>query len=135
MGLYDNLFFKIGNFIRAETVLGMLMDGYLVDARAGGLVIGKSHEASDKCKARLEVINRDIRPVKKPVVPNIYHRATRVINASATPDDKILLIDAQGQFIVNAVSTKRYFQELQALNDEYAFKSNFCMNDFFIRKP
>ena len=166
MGLYDNLFFKRGNFIQAETVLGMLLDGYLIDARAGGLVIGKSHEeghiymiqrdendafefinvmeggeyilcheACDAALERLEVINQDTGPVTEFVVPDIYHRATRVINTNATPDDKILLIDARGQFIINAVSTRKHFNELQALNDRYAFKSHFCMKDFFVRKP
>jgi len=165
MGLYDNLFFKIGNFIRAETVLGMFLDGYLIDARAGGLVIGKSHEeghiymvqrdedddfifvgvmeggeyllcheASDIALERLEIINQDTGPVTEFVVPDIYHRATRVINTSATPDDKIMLIDARGQFIINAVSTRKHFKELQVLNDRYAFRKSFSMKDFFVRK-
>jgi len=164
MGLYDNLFFKLGDCLKAETVLGMFLDGYLIDARAGGLVIGKSHEeghiymvqrdeddfifinvmeggeyilcheAYCAKEKRLEFINRDTLPVTEPVIPDIYHRATRVINTSATPDDKILLIDEREQFIVNAVSTRRYFNELQAINDEYAFRKGFSMKDFFVRK-
>lgn len=165
MGLYDNIFFKTGESISAETVFGMFLDGVLVDGRAGGLVIGKSHEAGHiymfqqyqtdvfMCIGMLEgneyllchdathqhfefieEMNQDTRPVSDPVIPDIYHPATRVLNTHATPDDKILLIDECGQYIVNAVSTKRYFNELQALNDKYASRTHFNMKDFFIRK-
>ena len=165
MEIFDNLFFQPGEYIRAETVLGMFLDGKLVDGRAGGLVIGKSHEAghiymiqrseedvfiflgvlegneyllcyeaTDLHFELIEEMNRDVRPVSNPVIPDIFHCATRVINTHAAPNDKLLLIDERGQFVVNAVSTKRYFNELQALNDKYASRTHFSMKEFFIRK-
>ncbi len=136
-------------FIRTpEEFTSAFLAGWIVDARSGGLVRGRLHEeghismiqhaeplgtfefmgvmeggeyilSTDATAAhfdRLMEINSDKTPCDTPL-PEAP--PGRVIDVSAEPHDKMLMIDRQ--FIINRVSTRRHLAELVALNDPHSY--------------
>ena len=128
----------------------MLLSGWIVDGRAGGLVVGRSHDEgniymiqetgdgrffiSGNLEGGEYILNYDAYETEQnriieinknreqtsyteslPINPSI-----RVINTSASPNDKLLWIDIRGQFIINKFSTKTFMLELQEINEKYS---------------
>lgn len=136
-----------GMFLSNETCLQLFTEGWIVDGRAGGLVVGRSHlegniymirqckggfefashlqggeyimthKAVVKFETRLKAINDDpggnARGGRIETIPY----GLRTFHTAATPFDKLLLIDARDQFIVNRESTARFLSELVAMNE------------------
>lgn len=132
--------------LRQEAILEMLSTGILIDGRKGGLVIGPSHEEGnivllDQCQAdkymiigtmeggeyllshltyllyrdRINIINswdRPVAPLQKYEIPI----GIRVINAFGETSEKMILIDREGQFIINKNATSKFLEELEELN-------------------
>jgi len=145
-------------FIRTpEEFTSAFLAGWIVDARSGGLVRGRLHEeghvpmiqhtgplgafeymgvmeggeyilSTDATAThfdRLVEINNDKTPCDTPL-PDAP--PGRVIDVSAEPHDKVLLIDRQ--FIINRVSTRKYLAELVALNAPHSyFRGQFFQDD------
>lgn len=120
--------------------------GWIVDGRGGGLVLGRKHgeghivmiqptasfgvfkfigymeggeyimsrAATDAHRQRIEEINRDSDPCDNEIV---FGPTSRIIRTDAEPHDKLLVVDAQ--YIINARSTRRHFQELESINGQY----------------
>lgn len=141
--------FKIMNdsvFISGEKFLDLLNEGMIVDARDGGLVIGRSHKDgniymirqlfdSDNYEifAHMEggeyIICHDAYIKYKDTIENInsFHGTeynvdieevckSPVLLTSAPFEDKYLFIDARGQFIVNKYATCLFLKELNLIN-------------------
>ncbi|PAM73197.1 hypothetical protein CEK00_04940 [Stenotrophomonas maltophilia] len=137
------------HFLRSpEEFTSAFLAGWIVDARSGGLVRGRLHEeghvpmlqhvgplgtftymgvmeggeyilSADATVAhfdRLTEINNDKTPCDTPLPAA---PPGRVIDASAEPHDKILIIERQ--YIINRNSTRRYLDELVALNEPHSY--------------
>ncbi|HHA2408880.1 TPA: hypothetical protein ACOD9W_004493, partial [Stenotrophomonas maltophilia] len=144
-------------FIRSpEEFTSLLLAGWIVDARSGGLVRGRLHEeghipmvqhvgplgtfrfmgfmeggeyilstdATAAHRGRLIEINSDKAPCDTPLPEP---PPGRVIDASAEPHDRVLLIEHQ--FIVNRVSTRRHLAELVALNAPHRYYRGQYLSD------
>jgi len=121
---------RLGGFVvgrrHAEGSIHMVRqerDGFVIDARnlEGGEYI-VNHHASEQFMARIKAINLDSGPRSESGIDLPPARASRVFNTRAEPYDRLLWVDARGQFILNRRSTARHFDELERLNQ--------CLGDF-----
>ncbi len=133
-----------------DTFYQMLISGWIVDGRDGGLVIGRSHDEGNIymiqetedgrffIPGHLEggeyILNSDAYEAEENRIieinetkENIHNNRSlpitssiRVINTTASPNDKLLWIDIRGQFIINKLSTIAFMPELQAINNKYS---------------
>lgn len=131
-----------------ETFLTLFLRGWIVDARAGGLVVGRSHDAGNIyfikraedskyyiCGSveggeyiinNLATRNRRERllELNKYNEPHeiehsrINSGCTRVLNTHAEPFDKFLWLEEGDTMIVNKYAVSKYFQEIENINDE-----------------
>lgn len=128
-----------------DTLMELVIRGWVIDARAGGLIVGRSHAAGNIYMLRDgkewfsfhghvqggEYITShqsfqkhgqrliEINSASLPDPPSLAASAQRTLNTNATPFDKILLIDHRGQFIVNHRSTFAHLDELERLNESH----------------
>lgn len=146
-----------------DTFHQMLLSGWIVDGRAGGLVVGRSRDEGNIymiqetgdgrffIPGHLEggeyILNHDaylaeydrvveINQNKEQISdmgPLPINSHIRIINTSANPNDKLLWIDVRGQFIINKISTKAFILELQGINEKHS-SYNFCNLDSLIPK-
>ena len=149
-------------WLSSHTIFDLFKIGMILDGRAGGLIIGKpsdgisvlqeseddkytiaakfengeyliNHAASLRHRKRLEEINAEQHPeVDKLRIPITSY--SRIINTSANPDDKFLLIDRKEMFIINRRSTAKYFDELEFINNNPNLYSAFSTAIFEQRK-
>lgn len=133
-----------------DTFHQMLLSGWIVDGRAGGLVVGRSHDEGNIymiqetgdgrffIPGHLEggeyILNYDAYEAEQNRIIEINQSteqaseteslpissSVRVINTSASPNDKLLWIDIRGQFIINKFSTKKFMLELQEINEKHS---------------
>ena len=129
-----------------DTFIKLVHLGWIIDARAGGYVIGRSHSSGNiymisvlglneiKFLGNMEggeyIINHSATLIHKDrldvinnftectsPINNIQLSAkTRILNAHAEPSDKFLLVDIRGQYIINKNGTNRYFADLEEIN-------------------
>lgn len=122
----------------------MFLNGWIVDARAGGLIVGRRHEEGhilmfrptenlgEYIFAGLVEGGEFIAGVQATAAHHEELEAinndsaecsaapeldidSRIINTRAEPHDKFLIIDAQ--YIINRNATSRYHRELQRINN------------------
>lgn len=128
-----------------EGLVYFLSIGWIVDARAGGLLIGRPHETGGvlafvEHEAGKFVITAELEGYEYIVQPAAYsaHKArieeinmfqgphpslsvcnvtpaTRMITVAAEPNDRMLLI-APGTFVINKFATARHIEEIEKLN-------------------
>lgn len=133
-----------------DTFYQMLVSGWIVDGRAGGLVVGRSHDDGNIymiqetvdgrffIPGHLEggeyILNSDAYEAEEKRIIEINESkeftpkksslpitsSIRVINTAASPNDKLLWIDVRDQFIINKSSTMAFLPELQAINEKYS---------------
>ena len=126
-----------------ETFLKCFINGWIVDARDGGLIVGRSHEeghivmlqgtstlgefehmgfveggeyimSTDATEAHYDRL-KEINEDNGPCGDEISVSSdSQIINTRAEPHDKFLII--QSQYIININSTRRHFRELEDLN-------------------
>ena len=130
-----------------ETFITLFKLGWVVDGRAGGLVVGRSHDAGNiymlkemedgkyiipgsleggeyilnhyahlSHAKRIEEINGEEHQELGEQIGILVSGNTRLINTSAMPHDKLLLIDSRGQYIVNKHSTAKHLPEIEFIN-------------------
>lgn len=136
------------------------VNGWVVDGRSGGLVRGRSHEqghivmispssplgryelvglmeggeylmstdATAIHQERLKEINGDNTPCDTPLPAA---PAGRVLDVTAEPHDKLLVIERQ--FIINCNSTRRHLDELLALNAPHVHNRGQFFTDAIVR--
>lgn len=138
--------FNSNFLISQDTFILLFEGGMIVDGRCGGIIIGAgndgiftiqetepkkyripakfeggeyliNHNSTQKYKGILEEINND-NDGRERLKATTLSNSTRVINTHATPDNKFLLIDSLGNFIVNSSSTAKYINELELINDD-----------------
>lgn len=138
----------LGLFITKQEFEQFFSQGLVVDARRGGLVIGRSHdegniymiqqyltgyrvinymeggeyvichEAIMKHKDRIEYIN-SLQMTCKIVDIDILRHTPLLVTAQPGPHDKFLLFDVRRQFVVNKGSTCYFLEELNRLNKDF----------------
>lgn len=120
----------------------MLCKGWVVDVRAGGLVLGRSHADGDifmlqECEDRYfhvigkmqggeYILTNQACLAKREEIENINQsklsnqpisiecsELSRVFNTNSEPDDKFVWIDTNGQYIINKISTSHHIQRLE----------------------
>lgn len=139
---------EVQTWFRHATVMELFHEGVVVDGRRGGLVVGRSHAAGNIYMLQQVEPDRYIIPAnieggeylvthvaftkyekrfheinswqeETPSISSIpVSGSTRVINTSAEPSDKFILMDYRGQFVVNKYATNRFFHEIEKLNCE-----------------
>ena len=126
-----------------DTFYRLLINGWIVDGRAGGLITGRTHDTghiimitpigdpvnfrlcglvaggeylvSTNATAQHHERLQHINSDKSPCHFAITLNAeSRMINTRAEPHDKLLLV--ANQFVINAEATKRHFDELERIN-------------------
>ena len=139
-----------------EVLAKFLVNGWIIDGRSGGLVRGRLHteghilmiqptqvlggyefvgymeggeylmsiDATATHFERLNEINTD-KGEDEAKLPSSL--PGRIIDTSAEPHDKLLLI--YKQFIINRSSTSKHFEELVALNDPHPFYAGRIFTD------
>jgi hypothetical protein len=131
-----------------QTFYAMLRSGWILDARRGGLVLGRSHaggniymiqESGDsgyQIKGHMEgyefilnyaasVTHRDRieeinrqKPTFAPPLTLSAVLAHQTVTTAAEPFDKLLWIDVRGQFVVNRWATCANLDELARMNSD-----------------
>lgn len=128
-----------------NTFIELFKNGMIVDGRAGGFIVGRpndgifviqetddnryfiaarfqggeylvNHMATSLHFEKINEINSMQIGNEKIELIKISSR-TRIINASASPHDKFILIDKYSQFIVNGKSTMLHFYEIEEINE------------------
>ncbi|ATH99544.1 hypothetical protein [Alcaligenes faecalis] len=126
-----------------DTFYQLFINGWVVDGRAGGLIIGRTHETGhiimitpNGDPAMFETTGlvaggeyimstqasethfqrlQEINADQSPCDEEIsVSLESRIINTRAEPHDKMLIV--LNQFIINAEATKRHFDELEHIN-------------------
>ena len=123
----------------------MILIGFILDGRSGGLVLGRSHEEGNiytiterdgkyECSACMEggeyLINKRSSAENKSAIIKIntfnephafppieLNNFVRIFNTSAEPNDKIILIE-YGQFIINKNATAKHLPEIEKINNK-----------------
>jgi len=140
----------------SESLARLFVNGWIVDGRSGGLVRGRLHseghilliqpteilggyefvgymeggeylmsvDATENHFGRLEEINRDKGEGESKLPSSL---TGRVIDTSAEPHDKLLLIHRQ--YIINRSSTAKHLEELVALNEPHPFYAGRIFTD------
>ncbi|MBC3197022.1 MULTISPECIES: hypothetical protein [Pseudomonas] len=132
------------------------INGWIVDARDGGLIVGRTHEEghilmfqgtdvlgefehmgfveggeyimSTDATAHHYSRLEEINSDKSPCDAEIYVTASsQLINTRAEPHDKFLVIHKQ--FIINRNATKRHFDELERLNRPHRYHRGRILDD------
>lgn len=145
--------------ITVEAMVGLIMNGMIVDGRAGGLVFGRRHSQGDVhmmqytdgvfgCYACLEggeyIVNKsaseaftdrlvEINEDKSAAVDGLQISAFRNLVTMAEPHDKFLFIDA-GQFVINRESTTKHIKELELINEQVNPYTQFDMDKMILCK-
>ena len=131
-----------------EDFLNCFINGWIVDARDGGLIVGRLHEeghitmiegteefgvyahvgfveggefimSTDATRLHRRRLE-EINADKSPCEDAIrVSTDSQIINARAEPHDKFIVI--QRQFIINREATKRHFKELEDLNRPHRY--------------
>ncbi|MFR2354963.1 hypothetical protein [Bacteroides ovatus] len=135
-------------FISKKEFEQLCKEGKVVDARRGGLVIGRSHdegniymiqeylngyrvinnmeggeyvichEAIEKHKDRIVLINSMQMDCKNVNIDVLRHTPLLITSLEGS-SDKFLLFDNRRQFVVNKASTCFFLEELNKLNIDY----------------
>ncbi len=137
--------------------------GWLVDGRAGGLIVGRKYPsdsilcfvrhpdgsfsnilvegfeyiinpyAAANNQTRLQELNA-FENEYPPLIEIPLSLASRIINTSAEPEDKFILLTF-GSFIINQRATAKHFAELEeinnSLNKHNIFDKNFLNPDYW----
>lgn len=139
--------------LNRDIFIEMISAGFIIDGRAGGLVLGRPHKNGNVytlaerdgeyiCPLSMEggeyLINRDAYDANKKQIDEIntfkeFHETPpieitnllRIINTHSEINDKIVFIE-YGQFIVNKNATSRYLNELQEINNDKSNKYLYC---------
>lgn len=137
----------MGMHFSFQTFMAILINGWVVDGRSGGLVIGRSHDdgniyfvtespdnkfvISGHVEGDKYILNYSATEVHESrlLEMNEFYdeqydyknknisSSTRVINTHAEPYDKFIWIDSKRTMIVNKYATAKYFDELEEIND------------------
>lgn len=140
-----------------DTFLRMFINGWVVDGRGGGLVVGRRHSEghivmicpsderigefliagvmeggeylmSTTATEREEARIRQINSFKGLCESTIAPtEASRIIHTSDERHDKLLLINRQ--FIINRDATRKSFAELEAINAKYPTSNGWLFTD------
>ncbi|WP_370600473.1 hypothetical protein [Pseudomonas nitroreducens] len=141
-----------------EELMDAFLRGWIVDGRQGGLIVGRLHteghivaiqaltsgdcvlvgllegdefilspSATEQFYKRLHEINEDDRECDSPFPVSV---SSRLLTTTAEPHDKLLLIDRQ--MIINRQSTRRYFKELEEMNNSTSFRLGQLLLDHHI---
>lgn len=149
--------------ITADEFVPLLLAGWIIDGRNGGLIVGRSHadgniimishnESSGDYKliglveGQEFILNRvataeyfvrltEINSDQSPCDFRIETTTeSRLIHTTASPHDRFLLVDYRQQYIINANATRRHFAELERLNNLHHIHSGQILNDAVIAK-
>ncbi|WP_223448475.1 hypothetical protein [Pseudomonas sp. BF-R-19] len=139
-----------------EDFIRCFINGWIVDARDGGLIVGRSHEdghivmmqgtstfgkfeqigfveggeyimSTDATEAHYDRL-KEINEDNSPCGDEISVSSdSQIINTRAEPHDKFLVI--QRQYIININSTRRHFKELEDLNRPHRYHRGRILSD------
>jgi hypothetical protein len=149
-------------WISQGTFIALNAANWIVDGRAGGLLLGRSHAEGHifmlrgPYDGRFEifatmqggeyVLNHAAYTNEKSRVEEInafkdehavlrevsLSPSCRILNTHATPHDKLLWIGDKGVFIVNARATAKHIREIEAINQKW---NPFFKVDLMVLKP
>lgn len=148
-------------FVTANEFVPLLLAGWIIDGRNGGLIVGRSHadgniimishcETSGDYKligfveGQEFILNRvatakhfdrltEINSDQSPCDFSIETTPeSRIIHTTASPHDRFLLVDYSQQYIINRNATRRHFAELERLNNLHHIHSGQVLNDALI---
>lgn len=142
--------------IDSEFFHRLFINGWIVDARAGGLIVGRGHDeghilmfspaaelgefslvgfveggefimGTEATAAHFDELDQLNRDNSPSDSLPFLDRSSRIINTCAEPHDKFLIV--RNQFIINRNATNRHFSTLQRLNNLYPSHSGRVLND------
>lgn len=143
------MFSAAGMWFNKDTVYEMISAGWIVDARGGGLVVGRSHAEGNIymiqqltdgrfiIKGHMEggeyIVNADAYFTNRERLERLNEfsdehedmsstfisPSSRILNTHAQPYDKMLWIDTRGQFIANKRATAKHFHEIEEINHQF----------------
>lgn len=145
--------------LNQEQFIQCFLNGWIVDGRDGGLIIGRRHQEGHitmiqatnagefqhigfveggeyimspaATKAHFARLE-EINSDKSPCAEEICVSVdSQIINTRAEPHDKFLVI--QQQFIININATKRHFRELEELNKNHRYYHGRIFSDEIIK--
>lgn len=152
MGIYGGYnFFKstmVGLILSKQEFEHLSKNGKVIDARRGGLVVGRSHDEGNiymlkQCIDGYKVINHmeggeyvvchealvahkdriiymNSKQMKcKFVDIDVLRHTPLLVTTQKGSSDKFLLFDERGQFVVNKGSTCYFLEELNWINEHY----------------
>lgn len=140
----------------ADFFLRLFINGWIVDARAGGLIVGRGHDEghilmfspgeelgeyvfAGFVEGGEFIMGTNATAAHRPELEQLNQDKTptesrpkldassRIINTCAEPHDKFLIIHSQ--YIINRNATNRHFSELQRLNNLHSSHNGRVLTD------
>lgn len=142
-------------YLDLDSFARAFVNGWIVDGRNGGLVVGRSHaeghivflspgeqlghyEIQGVMEGGEYLMNplatkkhwrrlNEINACRDAFASVLPLKARRIIHTHAEPHDKLVVVHEQ--FVVNARATSKYVDELDAMNEESSFHSGRIFSD------